>query len=50
VPLYTQTSGLSTPANTFIMRADTSARVFTSFTLNNGTSLVRTAKAAQFLF
>jgi len=50
VPLYTQASGLSTPANTFIMRADTTARVFTSFTLNNGTSLARTAKAAQFLF
>ena len=50
VPLYTQASGLSTPANTFVMRADTTARVFTGFTLNNGDSISRTAKAAQFLF
>ena len=50
VPLFTQASGLTRPANTLVMKADTTTRVFTNFTLNNGETLSRTAKAAQFLF
>lgn len=50
VPLYTQATGLTVPANTFVMKADTTARVFTKFFLNSGDQLTRTRKTAQFLF
>lgn len=50
VPLYTQASGLVVPANTFLFTADAVTRSFTSFYLNSGAQLQRTAKAAQFLF
>lgn len=50
VPLFTQASGLTAPANTFTFKADTTTRVFTGFTLNNGTQLSAQAKTAQFLF
>ena len=50
VPLYTQSTGLTVPANTFIMKADTNAKVFDSFFLNSGTQITKTAKTAQFLF
>jgi len=50
VPLFTQATGLTVPANTFTFKADTTTRVFTNFTLNSGDQLSRTAKAAQFLF
>jgi len=50
VPLYTQATGLTVPANTFVMKADTNARLFDSFFLNNGTKLTKTGKTAQFLF
>jgi len=50
VPLFTQATGFTAPANTFIMKGDTTTRVFTDFTLNSGDQLTRTAKQAQFLF
>ena len=50
VPLFTQATGLTAPANTFTFRSDSTQRVFTNFTLNSGDQLSRTAKAAQFLF
>jgi|TARA_R100000081_G_C4812981_1_gene172590 hypothetical protein len=49
VPLFTQSSGLSSPATTFVMRADTTTTVFTGFTLNNGRSLAR-SKTTLFFF
>lgn len=50
VPLFTQASGLTAPANTFTFKADTTTRVFTGFTLNNGTQLTAETKTVQFLF
>ena len=50
VPLFTQASGLNNPANTFVFKADATSRVFTSFVLNNGSTIGATAKDAQFLF
>lgn len=50
VPLFTQASGLTAPANTFVFRADATTRVFSSFVLNNGSAIGATTKDAQFLF
>ena len=50
VPLFTQASGLTAPANTFVFRADATTRVFSSFVLNNGSTIGATAKEALFLF
>ena len=50
VPLFTQASGLTAPANTFVMRADATTRVFNAFTLNSGSNIGTGTKDAQFLF
>jgi hypothetical protein len=50
VPLYTQTSGLKTAANTFLFRVDSEVKVFNNFFLNSGARLDSAAKIAQFLF
>jgi len=50
VPLFTQASGLTAPANTFVFRADATTRVFSSFVLNNGSTIGATDKEALFLF
>ena len=50
VPLFTQASGLTAPANTFVMRADATTKVFNAFTLNNGSNIGTGPKDAQFLF
>lgn len=50
VPLFTQSSGLNTPANTFLFRVDSQVRVFDNFFLNNGSQISQDVKIAQFLF
>lgn len=50
VPLFTQASGLTAPANTFSFRTETNVKVFTRFFLNSGAQLDPDAAAAQFLF
>ncbi len=48
-PLYTQASGLSTAANTFIFSANPDLYVFTAFTLSNGAALTEN-NILQFTF
>ena len=50
VPLFTQDSGLTRPANTFSFRTETNVKVFTRFFLNSGDQIDPDAAAAQFLF
>ena len=49
VPIYTQTTGLNTPAANLIFGANPDSYVFTNFTFNNGTSLQQ-SQPAQFYF
>jgi len=50
VPLFTQATGLTAPANTFSFRTETNTKVFTRFFLNSGAQIDADAAAAQFLF
>lgn len=49
VNLFTQSSGLSTAANTFFFKVNTERKVFTNFTLNNGETITDTG-TTLFLF
>ncbi len=49
IPLFTQASGLSVAANTFVFSTNPDRYVFTAFTLNTGVSLVET-NILQFTF
>jgi hypothetical protein len=52
IPFYTQTSGLSTPANTFYFSADvaTDNKTFRNYYFADGSQITWTNKVAQFLF
>jgi hypothetical protein len=49
IPLFTQTSGLSVAANTFVFSTNPDRYVFTAFTLNTGAALVEN-NILQFTF